>query len=340
MIRILIIFFIFPALLQADDWYFGTGLDGEKKEFYGSENMHGSFLSSPARKADYWERKLAKFEVQVADVGKRLKQETDQKKKYVLSDDLQKLRNNRARCLILLGRIDEAKKLLMDIEAKFPGESTIAENLATCYDLEGNFEEALKWINLAAERNSMSIYSNLWVYKKILQARFKLQNDPDFLKKNTVSGQSLDISSDQVPSLDVKGMDFWSLRYKLGSAAKHIREQLQQRIQLKNSEKDIVLACLTEELASMYAISEVCEIAVPVYELALKYGHPRPEMVKSRIKQMQNLIRENKDSMTYSRSFADNFSKSTKLIIAAVVTLLLLILLAWWSSERKSKTKS
>ena len=340
MIRLLIISFCFSVLLQADEWYFGTGLDGEKKEFYGSENMHGSFLSSPPRKADYWERKLAKFEVQIADVGKRLQKETDQKKKYVLSDDLQKLRNNRARCLILLGRVAEAKKLLIDIEEKFPGESTIAENLATCFDLEGNYKEALKWINIATERNSMSIYSNLWVYKKILQARFKLQSDSEFLQKNPVSGQDLDITSDELPFLAVKGMDFWSRRFKLGSTAKHIREQLQQRIQLEKTDEDPVIACLMEELASVYAISEVCEIAIPVYELALEYGHPRPEMVKSRIKQMQTLIDQNRDSMTYSRSFADNFSKSTKLIIAAVLPLLLLIILAWWSSEKKNKAKN
>ncbi|MCH2204893.1 MAG: hypothetical protein MK132_03350 [Lentisphaerales bacterium] len=339
MLKFFIILLFSCTLLHADDWYYGTGLDGEKKEFHGSENMHYRFLTAPARKGDYWERKLAKFEVQVADVAKRLKSETDQKKKYVLSDDLQKLRNNRARCLILLGRVSEAKKLLLDIEKKFPGESTIAENLATCYDLEGKPVKALAWINKAGERNSMSIYSNLWVYKKILEARIKVKEDKDYLSTNAVSGQDLDVTSAEVPFIEVKSMEHWSRRFKLGSAAKHIREQIQQRLQIEKTEKDPVIACLIEELASMYAISEVCEIAEPVYDLAIKYGHPRPEMVKSRKAQMQRLISSNKESMSYSRSFADNFSQSTKILIAAVSALLLLILFAWWNSERKGRAQ-
>ena len=337
MIRLLIVLIFTSTLLRADDWYYGTGLDGEKKEFYGSVDMHFRFLTSPPRKGDYWERQMAKFEVQIADVAKRLKEETDQKKKYVLSDDLQKLRNNRARCLILLGRFKEAQKLLFDIDEKFPGESTIAENLATCYDLEGNHKEALAWINKAAARNSMSIYSNLWVHKKVIEARLKLAEDSKYLETHTVSGQDLDIKSAKVPFVEIKSMEHWSRRFKLGSAAKHIREQIQQRIQIEKTDQDPVIACLIEELASMYAISEVCEIAEPVYKLALKYGHPRPEMVKSRIAQMQELISQNKYSMKYSRSFAENFSKTTKIIAAAVAALLLLILFAWWSSERKGK---
>ena len=210
--------------------------------------------------------------------------------------------------------------------------------MATCYDLEGDPQKALVWINKAGERNSMSIYSNLWVYKKILEARIKVKENPKHLEKNTVSGQDLDITSAEIPFVEVKSMEHWSRRFRLGSAAKHIREQIQQRLQVERTEKDPVIACLIEELASMYAISEVCEIAEPIYDLAIKYGHPRPEMIKSRKAQMQKLIASNKESMSYSRSFADNFSQSTKILMAAVAALLLLILFAWWNSERKGKS--
>jgi tetratricopeptide (TPR) repeat protein len=247
-------------------------------------------------------------------------------------DDLQKLRNNKARCLILTGKLVEAQVLLKDIEAKFPGESTIAENIATCYDLQGKPKDALKWINKAAERNSMAMYSNLWVYKKILEARYGLSQDKEFLKKQTVSGVKIDRENERLVFEKVTEMQQWQQRFRMGSAAKHVREQLQMRLQMSTTEKDIVLASLIEELATVYAINEVCEIALPLYELTLKYGHPNPSLMSARIVQMKELIAQNPDSMTYSRSWDEKMSKMTKVIGMAVIILLLLLIVAWRNS--------
>jgi tetratricopeptide (TPR) repeat protein len=329
---LVILFLLFATHSHADEWYYGTGLDGQKKEFTGTETMHSRFITAPDRSQDYWLRQLAKYDLQVKDVAQQLVEEKEKAKRNILMDDLQKLRNNKARCLILTGKLVEAQVLLKDIEAKFPGESTIAENIATCYDLQGKPKDALKWINKAAERNSMAMYSNLWVYKKILEARYGLSQDKEFLKKQTVSGVKIDRENERLVFEKVTEMQQWQQRFRMGSAAKHVREQLQMRLQMSTTEKDIVLASLIEELATVYAINEVCEIALPLYELTLKYGHPNPSLMSARIVQMKELIAQNPDSMTYSRSWDEKMSKMTKVIGMAVIILLLLLIVAWRNS--------
>ncbi|MCM8536310.1 MAG: hypothetical protein NE334_10265 [Lentisphaeraceae bacterium] len=326
-----------PLFLQADDWYYGTALDGKAKEFHGSRDMHKKFILAPPRPESYWLRQLSKYDGQANDVAERFKAETDKRKRVILADDLQRLRNNRARCLMLVGKVDKALVSLLDIESKFPGESTVAENIANCYELKKDYEKALVWIEKAADRNSMSIYSNLWVYRKIIGTRSRLSKNSDYLKTNAVSGQELDKKSLELPFEELRTMEHWHKRYKLGSAAKHIREQLQLRLQIGKSSNDVVLASLMEELATIYAVAEVCEIAVPVYELALQYGHPNPELINSRIAQLNKLIESNDKSMSYSRSLSEKLSRSTKLIGVAVISLILLILLAWWNSAKKEK---
>ena len=76
--------------------------------------------------------------------------------------------------------------------------------------------------------------------------------------------------------------------------------------------------------------------ALPVFEIALKNGHPNETHLKAQIQKLKKIIARNPESMKRSRSFLNQISKSQWLISTAVfflITLLLILLL----KSRKSK---
>ena len=62
-------------------------------------------------------------------------------------------RSNYAVALMYLGRSQEAVQLLESLEKESPGEFYVAGNLGTAYELSGNNESALKWIQEEIKRN-------------------------------------------------------------------------------------------------------------------------------------------------------------------------------------------
>ena len=131
-------------------------------------------------------------------------------------------------------------------------------------------------------------------------------------------------------------MKNYSKRWKLGSAAKHIREQIQTQLKLHRGEADAVLAHLMEELACIYALSEACEVALPIFVMAKKYGHPEPEIINSRITQMKELISQNPRSMDRSRTLLEKMNKAKILIIVGIIIFILLLWYVRYSGRKKS----
>ena len=329
-----VLLLLFMHSSYARDYYYGTALDGEKKEFNGTADMHSKFISTVRKNKAYWEGLLAKMERLIKELEEKILVTGDKIKKNNIQDDLYKLINNKAHCLILLNREDEALEILKDLEKKLPGESKFAENLAFCYEKKKDYDRALHWIQIAMNRDSMSAYSNIWVYEKILIARQKLSKDPKYLSENRITDIDIPMDKELLP-LNFSDRDSYHIRWKLANKAKHIRERIQLQMQRNPMSGDPVIACLTEELATIYAICSVCEVALPVFELAAN-GHPIPELVQSRIDQMKRLIASNPRSMDYSRSIFEKISKSAWVIGVSFGLLILLIGYLWWK-DRKPK---
>lgn len=334
-ISLLFISFLLSAQAEKKDWYYGTGLDGKAKEFYGTTDMHSRFLNTPPRGQTYWETRLSKVEGQLENIAQMIKDSASGPERNKLIDDRFKIINNKARCLIYLQKTEEALKVLKELEKAWPGESIVAENLATCFDLMGEYEKADEWISIATDRNSMAAYSNLWVYKKIITARKEFAKNKDYLKDNSVSGLSIS-QNPKLEALDLSKIENFQKRWSLAGTAKHIREQLKNQLQLRNEEKDPVLAHLMEELACIYAVNEVCEVALPIFELAKKYSHPEPELINSRISQMQELIKGNERSMDYSRSLLEKFSKGAWVLYSTIFLFCILLIYVWFTGKKKS----
>ena len=326
---------IFSVKAEKKDWYYGTGLDGKAKEFLGTRDMHSRFLSTPPRGKTYWETKLTKVDSQLETSADKIKGASEKTEKNLLIDDRYKLINNKARCLIYLDKVDEALEILLKLEKTWPGESIVAENIATCYDLKKDYNNAVKWIELSTGRNSMAKYSNLWVYKKIVIARKEYEKDKNYFIKNSVTG--LKISQDPVlKAFDLSKIENFQRRWSLAGSAKQIREQLKNQLQLRGQAADPVLAHLMEELACIYAVNEVCEVALPIFKLSQKYQHPETELITNRIKQMEELISSNTKSMSYSRSLLEKLRKTTWVLYSAIAFFMLLLLYAWFTGKKRS----
>ena len=95
-------------------------------------------------------------------------------------------RSDYAVALMYIGRSKEAVELLRQLEKERLGEYFVAANLGTAYELSGNNEEALRWINEGIRRNPASHGGTEWLHAKILEAKIAQQKDADYFKKHSV----------------------------------------------------------------------------------------------------------------------------------------------------------
>ena len=321
----------------AAEWLFGTSLNGEAREFYGSVNMHRDFITSANRDKKYWKRKTASIEHDIIKTLRKLQESQDDAQKKNLQAELYKLKNNRARCQIILGRYNEAYEELLKLEKLYPGESIIAENLATCEEMRGNFRNAIHWIKAARQRNALSAYSSLWAYEQLLIARHKHSANPAYLLEERVSGLQYLYENTRLQEIDLTLEENIYLPSTLNGKAKQIRKQLKTRLQLYTEEaKDPVLACLIAELAELYALQSVCETALPLFHLALDIGHPDEELINSHISKLKTVIAANPDSKTPSRSFWKTMQNTSWSNYLGVFGIFILILVAKQKMSKKN----
>jgi hypothetical protein len=96
--------------------------------------------------------------------------------------------NDEAVRLILKGNAPAALEMLKKIEEVHPGLYATAANLGTCYELTGDDENALKWINVGLERDPYSHMLAEWLHVRVLEAKIALKSDPNWLTIHTICG--------------------------------------------------------------------------------------------------------------------------------------------------------
>lgn len=167
--------------------------------------------------------------------------------------------------LMYLGRSPEAVELLQQLEKEKSGQYFIAANLGTAYELSGDNEDALRWINEGIRRNPDSHEGTEWLHAKILEAKIAQQKDPNYFKKHSVLelqpqtlGEDLSIGQQNIS------------RKKLAEA---IQYQLAERLQFVKP-PDPAVASLLFDYAAIEAVSTTLESAKSILEMAMEYGYP------------------------------------------------------------------
>jgi tetratricopeptide (TPR) repeat protein len=92
--------------------------------------------------------------------------------------------------LMKLGLFEESKDILVALYYAHPDEYQLAANLGTAYELVGEVDSAMKYINRGMELNDDAHDGSEWVHIKVLETKKKLENDSLWLDNNTVLGLS------------------------------------------------------------------------------------------------------------------------------------------------------
>ncbi len=238
--------------------------------------------------------------------------------------------------LIYLGRYDEAIDILEEVERQQPGESIVATNLGTAYELSGNLDRALEWIQTGFERNPESHAGSEWLHVKILQARLELAKDPDWLQTHTVLG--LDMGRQAAPApADVTVVDSRGTSHGAGDIAGAIEYQLHERLQFV-SPPDPVVADLLFDLGNILALTRIVEQAIPVYEFAREYGVPDAPLLDRRLQHLRALVAANPESGYFDElsRFLRIATRTLASIVAALVFLVIAGVVCWRFTRRKA----
>ncbi|MCX7421427.1 MAG: tetratricopeptide repeat protein [Planctomycetia bacterium] len=154
----LILVLVFVVLVQSAAaclWTYGTNLDGRVGEVESEKPREIVARFNPEKRPrDSWLAKADEFKKRADD-----------------EPEDHKLRNDYAVMLVRAGELDEALAVLNEIEAVKPGLYATAANLGTVYELSGDVEKALHWIQEGIARNPKSHFGSEWIHVRILQAK-------------------------------------------------------------------------------------------------------------------------------------------------------------------------
>lgn len=195
--------------------------------------------------------------------------------KFLETDSLHYL-SDYAAALIYLGKYEEAKRSYQKIERELPNQYTTASNLGTLYELMGQPDSALIWINKSIAINPRSHAGSEWIHIKILE--FKLASDQDI--KASILG--LDFGNKAVPANPKN--------YELDELKRHIWYQLGERLPFVGDTNQIV-GNIYFDLGNLIAQTEDVQAALESFHEAEKYGYDS-ELLQLRIEALEKLAKK------------------------------------------------
>lgn len=85
-----------------------------------------------------------------------------------------------------LGEVKKALGILEPLAEEYPGEYIIIANLGTAYELDGQLQNALKFIKKGYEINPESHYGSEWIHIKILEAKIIHGSNSNWFRRNPI----------------------------------------------------------------------------------------------------------------------------------------------------------
>jgi tetratricopeptide (TPR) repeat protein len=163
--------------------------------------------------------------------------------------------------LIYAGEYNKALEVFREIERNQPGLYATAANKGTAFELMGELDSALFWIAKAVKINPESHQGSEWIHVKVLEAKVKFKDDESELWDYDVL--SLGFGNGKIPEN--------SKNHQLLRLYDQLRFQIMERMFFVKP-KDPILAKLLFEFATVIALLENVESAMPVMEQAGEYG--------------------------------------------------------------------
>ena len=287
-----LLLFLLPTLLFSCLWLDGTTIDGEHKT-----------------RSDYIDR--LKQEIQNKTPQSKLEEVEriySYDKKTLLEQE-----EHEAVVLILKGDYSHAIKELLILEDKYPNKYSIASNLGTTYELEGDNKKALTWIEEGIKRNSDAHYGTEWLHLYILELKIKLEKNPNLLKKQRAISLPLEFKSEN-------SVQIGEGKYTIEELKIALEYQLRERITFIKPKNEI-MADLFYTSMRILAQTETVEDALNMSDVVLLYGFFDIELLE----QKRSFYQEIKDNPSLFYIFHDLIDS-----ILPIVILLILALFLFW----------
>lgn len=306
-------------------WTYGTNLDGRVSANLEEEPRDFSARFRRERQSrESWFAKAEEFKKRSAD-----------------EPENHKLRNDYAVLLVRAGELDEALAVLNEIEAVNPGMYPTAANLGTVYELSGDVERALHWIQEGIARNPKSHSGSEWIHVRILQAKQEMAKDPGWLKSHSILG--LDFGNEARPHQptdeEIAALCGVSEHgdSQLGLLNYHMTVQLEERTSLVKV-PDPIVADLLFDLCNVLALQGPLENAIAIGELAQQYELPRDELLQLRLQHFRKLVREAEKPLLSPNQQIEQAIISF-LIFVSLCLLVFVALVVWWVRRRRKRGK-
>lgn len=299
-------------------WTYATNLDGRVEEIDSvpPESFASGFIRRESRE-------------------KWLEQARDFKRRAEEQPANHELRNDYAVMLARAGELTEALAVLNEIEATKPGLYPTAANLGTVYELSGDVDKALHWIQEGLSRNPKSHNGSEWLHVRILQTKQKMVEDPDWLKTHSILGlnfgdESRPVQPPETELVALSGPDSWEqLNY-------HLTIQLRERTSLVEA-PDPIVADLLSDMSNLVALRGQLENAVAVAEMAQRYEAPRAELLERRLEHFRKIVRDSPKPLLGRHEMLNRSLKQWILGFALAGILLLLTIASWVRHRRRHR---
>ncbi|UKN01833.1 tetratricopeptide repeat protein [Paracrocinitomix mangrovi] len=184
--------------------------------------------------------------------------------------------------LMRLGKYELSKDILKALYELHPDEYQLAANLGTAYELCGEVDSALKYINRGIELNPESHQGSEWVHVKILEAKKEIEKNKNWLKHNTILGLTEEQESDD----DVRSQ-LWI--------------QLVERFPFTPA-NDPMMADLLVDLGDCFSSTISVEYGLAYYEVSKFYHGNSSAAIDEKIKHANELIEEYKNAKPNEKS--------------------------------------
>jgi tetratricopeptide (TPR) repeat protein len=188
---------------------------------------------------------------------------------YLVTKDVDYL-SDKGYVLIIQGKYQDAINLYLELEKAHPGLYSTASNIGTAYELNGENENALKWIKKAVSLDPSSHRGSEWIHVNILATKVKKANDIDgaLLINRSFGDDALPITSLNKDSLEV--------------LEDQLYYQLDERVSFVKP-KDKIVAALYFELGNILLLQNDKNGAKEAYIMARDYGYNSFRLLRQRI---------------------------------------------------------
>lgn len=256
--------FLFIILFLLIPVYSFACLNGETKELKNGAFIYEDYRGIVPRGHEFYVKNF-----------KKLTKELDSL--FIVTKDIDYL-SDKGYVYIIEGRYNEALEIYLKIEQLKPNRYSTASNIGTIYELLGENQKALFWINKAIKINPKSHNGSEWLHAKILYAKIGGAKyiDSDFLI-NTNFGKA------EVPKSNLS-------KSQREALMKSIYYQLNERVTFIKSE-DPIIGILLFELANLALLEKKYEEAKEIYEKARDYGF-NSQLLKERVYLADSKIQE------------------------------------------------